>query len=73
MAAFILREAEASTSGVGLGADMVFIHDGDRTLQFIDSDTVKQIQEGIPNLADAIYAFWKDHATVPAWLAEKNS
>jgi len=68
LAAFILREAEASASGVGLGNDMVFIHDGNKSLQFIFKDHVKELQDGIPNLADAIYSYWDKNATVPDWL-----
>src|SRR5271165_1642821 len=68
LAAFILREAEVSASGVGLGNDMVFIHDGNKSLHFIFKDHVKELQDGIPKLADAIYPCWEKNATVPYWL-----
>jgi len=71
MAAFILREAEQSSAGVGLGFDMVFIHEGDKSLHFIPPDAAKEIEAGVPSLADAIYSYWKDHATVPEWLTKK--
>jgi hypothetical protein len=35
LVAFILREAGESTSGVGHGADMVFIHDRPHTLNYL--------------------------------------
>lgn len=68
LAAFVLREAEASASGVGLGSDMVFIHDGNKSLHFIYKDHVKELQDGVPSLADAIQQCWQQNATVPDWL-----
>ncbi len=70
LAAFILREAEASAAGVGLGNDMVFIHDGDGSLHFIPKDYVREIQEAIPKLEDAIFPCWRTHVKVPDWLAK---
>jgi 20S proteasome alpha/beta subunit len=68
MAAFILREAEESVHGVGLGANMVFIHEGDRALQYIEKDYVKDIQAKLPSLGDMIWPHWKAHVMVPGWL-----
>jgi len=68
MAAFILREAEESTLGVGLGADMVFIHEGNRSLQYIGKDSVREIQAKLPNLGEMIWPHWKEHVKVPDWL-----
>jgi 20S proteasome alpha/beta subunit len=70
LAAFILRETEESTSGVGLGADMIFIHDKDRELHRIPKDAVREIQSGLPKLGDAVWEYWKQHAKVPKWLED---
>jgi hypothetical protein len=68
LAAFILREA-GSAAGVGLRAEMVFIHDTDScTLHWIYADKVAELQAGIPSLEDAIWAYWKEHAKVPSWI-----
>jgi len=68
LAAFILREAQRTASGVGLGADMVFIHEGNKSLHFAPPNAVKELESGIPNLSDAIFSYWKDHATAPEWV-----
>ena len=69
LAAFICREAEYKASGVGLGFDMIFIHDRDSTTKEpIFPNGVREIQAGIPKLEDAIYSYWKERATIPAWL-----
>jgi hypothetical protein len=68
LAAFILREAEASASGVGLGNDMVFIHDKGNELHFIHKDKVIELQSGIPKLEDSLLSHWTQHATIPAWI-----
>ena len=48
-AAFILREAQRSSSGVGLGADMVFIHEGNKSLYPIAPPQVKkELEECLP-------------------------
>jgi 20S proteasome alpha/beta subunit len=69
LAAFILREAERSTSGVGLGADMIFIQD--REFHILASDAVKELQDGIPELSDAVWPYWKQNLKVPKWLEGK--
>jgi 20S proteasome alpha/beta subunit len=69
LAAFILREAENSASGVGLGSDMIFISPGGSRF-VLSTDSVKDIQDGIPSLVDAIYAHWAEHIKVPDWLRE---
>ena len=68
LAAFIFREAERSATGVGLGANMIFIHEGNKSLHILEADAVKEIEAGIPSLADALHSYWKDHAKVPEWL-----
>jgi len=68
LAAFIFREAEQSSSGVGLGTDMIFIHEDDKSLHIIPPSAVKEIEAGVPSLHDAIYSYWEKHAKVPDWL-----
>ncbi len=68
LAAFILREAEHSASGVGLGADMKFIDDGGHCRRELFKDQVKELQELIPSVEDAVYAYWKDRVKIPEWL-----
>ena len=68
LAAFILREAQQSAFGVGLGADMKFIDDGGHCRRELFKDQVKELQEGIPALEDTIYAYWKDKVKIPEWL-----
>jgi hypothetical protein len=68
VAGFICREAEQATSGVGLGFDWVFIHDGNKSRRELGPDLVREIQAGIPKLEEAIYPYWKERATIPAWL-----
>jgi hypothetical protein len=68
LAAFILREAQHSASGVGLGADMKFIDDGGHCRRELFKDQVKKLQEEIPALEDAMYACWKDRVKIPEWL-----
>jgi hypothetical protein len=69
LAAFILREAQHSASGVGLGADMKFIHDGgEYSRREIFKDQVRQLQDGIPALGDAIFGCWEKQVKIPEWL-----
>jgi 20S proteasome alpha/beta subunit len=68
LAAFILREAQDSATGVGLGNDMVFIHEVPRTLHFIPKDHVKKLQDGIPTLTESLHQYWEQHATIPGWI-----
>ena len=70
VAGFVLREAEESTHGVGLGADMLFIHPRDRTLEHIGPDLVKELQDRIPKLGEVIWPHWTANVTVPSWLSE---
>jgi len=70
LATFILREAGESSAGVGLGFDMVFIFDGNKELHFIPPASVKEIETGIPPLADAVHSYWESHVRIPEWLAK---
>jgi len=69
VAAFILREAGESSIGVGMGANMVFIHDGEKSMHFITPGVVKEMQEGIPSLPDAIWSYWPEHVKFTEWYA----
>jgi 20S proteasome alpha/beta subunit len=68
VAAFILREAADSCPGVGMGANMVWIRDGDKFTHFIPPKAVKLIQEGIPKMRDAVNSYWLQHAKIPDGL-----
>jgi len=68
VAAFILREAGESSIGVGSGANMNFIHDGDKSIGYM-SGVVKEMQDGIPSLAEAINSYWPGHVKFPDWIA----
>lgn len=68
LAAFILREAQHSASGVGLGSDMVFIHDGEHSLRYVYNDYIDKLQDAIPPVEDAIFANWRERVTIPEWL-----
>ena len=70
VAAFILREAEHSGIGVGMGFDMVFIHENNKSLHFIPPKYVEEIQAGASSLETAVHGYWKDHVTIPEWLAK---
>lgn len=68
LAAFILREAADSCPGVGMGANMVWIRDGDKFTHVIPPKAVKMIQDGIPRMRDAINAYWLEHLAIPDGL-----
>jgi len=72
MAAFIFREAEESTGGVGMGVDMMWIREGNAMTMSIGPDLVKDLQDQIPNLSDAIYSHWKEHVKVPKTILPKQ-
>ena len=68
LAAFILREAGDSSLGVGMGTNMVFIQEGEKALHFMPSATVKEMQEGIPSLQQAIGSYWPGRISFPDWM-----
>ena len=68
LAAFILREAGESSIGVGMGANMVFINEGDKVMHFMGSGVVKEMQDGIPSLKDAIQSYWPGKINFPDWM-----
>jgi hypothetical protein len=68
LGAFILREAEKSSAGVGMGADMWFIHEGSKSVHRFSSDEVKRIQDCVPPLKDALFPFLSN-ALIPKDLA----
>jgi 20S proteasome alpha/beta subunit len=67
LASFIFREAGEAVSGVGLGAEMVLIYNGDRSMQFYGPGNIRDLQAGIPKLAASIYSHWTDSAKLPEW------
>jgi len=69
LAAFILREAEKAASGVGMGADVQFIHEGEKYVHYLFSGVIKEIQECIPSLGDSLWEHWKANVTIPSRLA----
>lgn len=70
LAAFILREAQNSASGVGLGSDMVFIHEGGKRMYFIWKDKTAELQAAIPPLRDCIHSYWPQNVVVPSWYKD---
>jgi 20S proteasome alpha/beta subunit len=70
LAAFIFREAEAA-SGVGLGNDMVLTHPGGWSEYHTES--IAEIQKGIPALEDTIRSHWPENVKVPEWLNNSRS
>ena len=68
LAAFILREAQTSAYGVGLGGDMEFIHDGEDSLRHLYKDKVRELQDLVPPLEEAIYQCWEKRVNIPEWL-----
>ena len=69
LAAFILREAERAASGVGLGADMWFIHEGDKSAHCIPTGAIRELQALIPEIQESIGSDWKDKVKIPQYLS----
>ena len=67
LAAFILREVSASSSGVGMGANMVFINEGEQAMHYITPGIIKEMQDGIPSLSDAVLSYWPGRLNFPEW------
>jgi hypothetical protein len=70
LAAFILREAAESVAGVGMGANLVFIHENGKTMHMMPAGFVKEIQEKIPRLFNTIWSQWDDKSFFPDWYPE---
>ena len=68
LAAFILREAGESSLGVGVKANMVFIREGETVMHYLTPGVVKEIQDGIPPLRDAIENYWPSRINFPEWM-----
>jgi 20S proteasome alpha/beta subunit len=72
VAAFIFREAHKSASGVGPDVDMIYMRPssalGER--EEFGTNLVKEIQDGIPPLSEAIWAYWKAHVNLPPWTGK---
>jgi 20S proteasome alpha/beta subunit len=71
LAAFIFRESESSSSGVGFGCDMVLIHNGRKELRMIDHEALKEVERGLPPIVECLHECWmeaeKSHR-FPGWL-----
>ena len=65
LGAFILREIEKAASGVGMGADLQFIHEGDRSVHYLHSGVIKEIQVLIPKIQDSLWVDWTDKVKIP--------
>jgi hypothetical protein len=72
VAAFIFREAHKSASGVGSDVDMIYMRPspalGER--EEFGTNLVKEIQDGIPPLSEAILEYWKEHVKLPDWIGK---
>jgi 20S proteasome alpha/beta subunit len=66
--AFILREAEKSAAGVGMGADIQFIHEGDKSVHYLSPEVVKKLQDLIPPIQESIWDDWKVKVKIPESL-----
>lgn len=71
LAAFIFREAGNASAGVGLGTDMIMIFDGNRDMRVMGPDAVREIESGIPSLAESISVHWSENLKGPDWLIDK--
>ena len=67
LAAFIFKEASDSSSRVGSGTDMIFIHEGNKSLHYFPPDAVKELEAGIPSLRDCVHLHWNENAKLPQW------
>lgn len=70
LASLIFRETGRAVSGVGPGAEMVLIYNGNRAIGFYGAGAVEDIQAGVPSLAASVYAHWRDNAKLPTWWTE---
>jgi hypothetical protein len=71
LAAFIFRETEYSRGGVGMGVDMLLIHESNRARRHFGPLFVKEMDAGVPALQDAVYSYWSDHLKLPDWLSKE--
>ena len=70
LAAFIFRESENSTVGVGSGTEMQFIDDGEKSVQNVGWDDAEDLKSTIPALGEAIHEYWSKHPTAPEKLVK---
>lgn len=68
LVAFIMREASESVPGVGMGANIVFVNESEKAMHFMGPGVVKEIQDGIPSLSDAIQNYWPGKINFPDWM-----
>lgn len=69
LAAFIFREVSQSVASVGLGTDMMILAERDCLLHTIPPNKVKELENDLPNVANAITKAWNEGITIPEWLA----
>jgi hypothetical protein len=48
-----------------MGADMQFIHEGDKNVHYLFSGVVKEIQDLIPPIQESLWADWKVKIKIP--------
>jgi 20S proteasome alpha/beta subunit len=71
LAAFIFREVSQSVSGVGLGADMMVLAEKNCLVHIIPPDRVRELEDNLPKVADAIAKAWNEGVQIPDWLAKE--
>ncbi len=55
---------------IGMGANLVFIHETGKTMHMMPAGFVKEIQEKIPRLFNTIWSQWDDTSFFPDWYPE---
>ena len=68
LAAFIFREVSRSVTGVGLGTDMRLLKEKNLAVVEIPVNKVKEIEDVVPSVADAIIKAWNNGVQIPDWL-----
>jgi len=71
LAAFIFREAGASSPGVGSGTNMILIQEKAKQLELLGPQVVKEVEDGIPSLSDSVLPDWMVHTKLPGWLKDE--
>jgi hypothetical protein len=69
LAVFIFREVERKALGVGMGVDMLLIHDGGQpSREGIGWDNVDAMKDDIPPLSESLYTSWGQASALGKWL-----
>ena len=69
LAAFIFREVSQSVAGVGLGTNMMFFAEKNRLIQVIPHNKVKELEENLPDVSEAMIQAFNKGIQIPDWLA----